>query len=67
MAFNKQRLKQGIKNAMESVKDMTENPAQAREVFAEIIATAIEVEIENIEVEGVCPPNGGALTEGKLI
>ncbi len=66
MPFNEDRLKENIKEAMNQVKDMTENPEQARDLFAQKVAEAVKIEIENIVVTGVCPTGGGALTQGGL-
>ncbi|WP_312148828.1 hypothetical protein [Empedobacter sp.] len=66
MPLNEQRLENKIVNVMEQCQQETDNPNQSLQNFARELAKAIIEELKEADVVGVCPPNGGALTQGKI-
>ncbi|MDM1070894.1 hypothetical protein HX001_00140 [Empedobacter brevis] len=66
MPLNEQRLEQKIVDVMEQCQQETDNPNQSLRNFARELAKAIIEELQEADVVGVCPPNGGILTEGKI-
>lgn len=66
MPLNEQRLEQKIVDVMEQCQQETDNPNQSLQNFARELAKAIINELKQADVIGVCPPNGGILTEGKI-
>jgi len=66
MPLNEQRLELKIVNVMEQCQQEVDNPNQSLQNFARELAKAIIEELQAADVVGLCPPNGGALTQGKL-
>ena len=66
MPLNEQRLEQKIVDVMEKCQQEVDDPNQSLQNFARELAKAIIEELKEADVVGVCPPNGGALTQGKI-
>jgi len=66
MPLNEQRLEQKIVDVMEQCQQETDDPNQSLRNFARELAKAIVEELQQAEVIGICPTNGGALLEGKI-
>ena len=66
MALNEQRLEQKIVDVMEQCQQEIDDPNQSLRNFARELAKAIVEELQQAEVIGICPTNGGALLEGKI-
>lgn len=66
MAISEQRLKQTIKEAMETCQLEENDPNGSLDKIAGAIAKAVIDELKAAVVTGTCPPNGGPLTLGKI-
>lgn len=66
MALNEQRLANKIIQVMEQCQLEEDNPNASLQNFARELAKAIIEELELADVVGICPTNGGPLTEGKI-
>lgn len=66
MALNEQRLANKIIQVMEQCQLEEDNPYASLQNFARELAKAIIEELEEADVVGMCPTNGGALLEGKI-
>lgn len=66
MPLNEQRLEQKIVDVMEQCQQETDDPNQSLRNFARELAKAIVEELQQAEVIGICPTNGGILLEGKI-
>lgn len=66
MALNEQRLENKIVDVMEQCQQEIDDPNQSLQNFARELAKAIVEELQQAEVIGICPTNGGALLEGKI-
>ena len=63
---NEQRLENKIVDVMEQCQQEIDDPNQSLRNFARELAKAIIEELKEADVVGVCPTNGGILTEGKI-
>ena len=66
MPLNEHRLENKIVDVMEQCQQEIDDPNQSLRNFARELAKAIIEELKEAEVVGVCPPTGGALTQGKI-
>ena len=66
MPLNEHRLENKIVDVMEQCQQETDDPNQSLRNFARELAKAIVEELQQAEVIGICPTNGGALLEGKI-
>ena len=66
MPLNEQRLENKIVDVMEQCQQEIDDPNQSLRNFARELAKAIVEELQQAEVIGICPTNGGALLEGKI-
>ena len=66
MPLNEQRLERKIVDVMEKCQQEVDDPNQSLQNFARELAKAIVEELQQAEVIGICPTNGGALLEGKI-
>ena len=66
MPLNEQRLEQKIVDVMEQCQQETDDPNQSLRNFARELARSIVEELQEADVIGFCPPNGGALAQGKI-
>ena len=67
MPLNEQRLERKIVDVMEKCQQEVDDPNQSLQNFARELAKAIIEELKDAEVIGICPPNGGTLTQGKIL
>lgn len=66
MPLNEQRLENKIVDVMEQCQQEIDDPNQSLRNFARELAKAIIEELKEADVVGICPTNGGPLTEGKI-
>ncbi|GAA5096951.1 hypothetical protein GCM10023210_31370 [Chryseobacterium ginsengisoli] len=66
MAIVEAQAKAVIKTKLQTVRNNTTDPDQALDDLVDVIYEIIKILLTNATVTGVCPPNGGALTLGKI-
>ncbi|ADX66831.1 hypothetical protein [Weeksella virosa] len=66
MPLNETRLKNKIIEIIETCQSENDNPNTSKVNFATLLAKAIIEELQLADVIGICPTNGGPLTEGKI-
>lgn len=66
MALSESRLEKVIKEIMYRCREEENDPDWSLNEFTRELAKAIVKEVQNATITGMCPPNGGPLTQGKL-
>jgi hypothetical protein len=65
MPISREVIKAKIKTKLDSMR-LLEEDVNSEDFFAELILILLDELLTSATITGVCPPGGGALTEGKI-